>query len=177
MTAPKLGLSDEFNMLFGTFFGAWASAELTIDYAIYKLMKISRPQAHHMLAGIEIGRKMRLLEALLRRSTIDNKSELLGHLHKMQNESLRNVFAHSFMHSDEHSVTFVNRKFGQRYEAYAYTFGLIRFRMHVQEFLSTGRQFYDGLHIDLDDLQKFAEAALRASRSSRRSPKPPRSRA
>jgi hypothetical protein len=176
-SSPKMGLSAEFQMLFGKFFAAWLSAELTIDYTIYRLLGISRTQAHHLLAGMEIGRKMRLLDGLLKRSTLARKDEILGCLHKMQNESLRNVFAHSLLWSDQHSVTFVNRSFGQRYEAKEHKFSMIRFRMHAEEFFDTGAKFYRALEIDYADLQRFGQAALRASRSSKRSPKPPRSKA
>jgi hypothetical protein len=173
----KMGLSVEFNALFGQFYGAWLSTELVIDYTIYRLLGISRTQAHHLLAGMEVGRKMRLLEGLLKRSAFKRKDEILGHLHKLQNESLRNVFAHSFLWSDQYTVTFVNRSFGQKYEAKEHKFTLIKFRMHVEEFIQTGVKFYTALEIDYDDLQSFGNAALRASRSSKRSPKPPNAKA
>lgn len=174
---PKLGLQDEFNTLFGRFWGAWLSAELTIDYTIYRLLRISKQQAHLMLAGMEVGRKMRLLESLLKRSTLRRKAEILGYLHVLQNDALRNVFAHSLLWSDEHTVTFLNRHFGQKYAAQEYKFTLIRFRMHVGDVLKNGGKFYEALEIDYDDLQSFGHAALRASRSSSKSPKPPKSRA
>jgi hypothetical protein len=175
--AKRLGLSTEFSSYLGTFHAAWSSAELTVDYMIHKLLRISRLQAHHLLAGMEIGRKMRLLDGLLARSDLKNKAELLGGLRKMQNDSMRNVFAHSYIWSDEHYVKFINRRSGGRYEAKEHSFTMIKFRMHVEEFVVTGNNFYTSLAIDYDDLQKFAAAALRASRSSKRSPKPPKSKA
>jgi hypothetical protein len=177
-TSPKkLGLNDEFNRLLGLFHSTWLSTELTVDYTIHKLLRISRPQAHHLLAGMEIGRKMRLLDGLLQRSDHKNKAKLIGSIRKIQNESLRNVFAHSLLWSDEHSVTFLNRNFGQKYEAKEYKFTLIKFRMHVRDFALATVEFYNALEIDYDDLQSFGHAALRASRSSKRSPKPPKSKA
>jgi hypothetical protein len=173
----KMGLTPEFNMLLGWFHGTWLSTELTVDYTIYKLLRISRPQAHHLLAGMEIGRKIRLLDGLLQRSEHKNKSILIGCLRKFQNEALRNVFAHSLIWSDEHYVTFLNRSFGQKYQAKEHKFTMIRFRMHVTEFIQNAVQFYTALEIDYDDLQAFGHAALRASRSSKRSPKPPKSKA
>ncbi len=120
---------------------------------------------------------MRLLDGLLARSDFKNKDALLGHLRKMQNESLRNEFAHSYIWSDEHYVKFINRRSGGRYEAKEHTFTMIKFRMHVTDFALNAQEFYRGCNIVYDDLQKFAQAALRASRSSKRSPKPPRSKA
>jgi hypothetical protein len=174
---PKMGLSDEFNLWLGRFYGAWLSAELTIDYMIGKLLRISHVRAHHLLAGMEVGRKMRLLEGLLQRSNLENKDHAIGHLRKLQNDSLRNVFAHSYLRSDQYTVTFTNRKFGQKYEAKEYKFTIIKFRMHIKEVLANGGKFYESMQIDYKDLQAFGSAAFRASRSSRKSPKPPKSKA
>jgi hypothetical protein len=174
---PKLGLNDEFLMWVGRFYGAWSSAELTIEYMIHKLLRISRTQAHHLLAGMEVGRKIRLLENLFQRSGHPKKDVLIGCLRKLQNESLRNEITHSLIWSDEHSVTFTNRRFGQKYEAKEYKFTMIKFRMHVAAFIDNGRIFFEALEIDYDDLQAFGKAALRASRSSKRSSKPPKSKA
>ena len=177
MHTPKLGMSDEFLMWLGRFYGAWSSAELTIDYMIHKLLRISRSQAHHLLAGMEAGRKMRLLESLFQRSNHPQKDVLIGSLRKIQNESLRNEITHSLIWSNEHWVTFTTRRFGQKYEAKEHKFTMIKFRMHVADFINNGRIFYEALEIDYDDLQAFGKAALSASRSSKRSPKPPKSKA
>jgi hypothetical protein len=179
MSSPdqRVGLTDEFHTCLGQFWAAWASAELTVDYMIHKLLRISQIRAHHLLAGMEAGRKMRLLEGLLHRSEIKQKAIAIGCLRKLQNESLRNAFAHSFLWSDRHFVTFVNRAFGQKYEVKEHKFSMIRFRMHVRDFILNATAFYDALEIDYDDLQSFGKAALRASRNSTKSPKPPSSKA
>jgi hypothetical protein len=153
------------------------STELTVDYLIHKFLRISKQQAHHLLAGMEAGRKMRLLDGLLQRSDHKNKSTLIACLRKIQNESMRNVFVHSLIWSDEHTVTFLNRHFGQRYEAKEHKFNMIRFRMHVTDFIKNGVAFYEAAEIDYKDIQAFGHAAMRASRNSRKSPKPPKSKA
>lgn len=164
-------------MLLGWFHSTWLSTEITVDYLIHKFLRISKQQAHHLLAGMEVGRKMRLLEGLLQRSDHKNKSTLIAQLRKIQNESMRNVFAHSLIWSDEHTVTFLNRHFGQRYEAKEHKFNIIRFRMHVTDFIKNAVAFYEAAEISYKDIQSFGHAALRASRNSRKSPKPPKDRA
>jgi hypothetical protein len=161
-------------MLLGWFHSTWLSTELSVDYLIHKFLRISKTQAHHLLAGMEAGRKMRLLEGLLQRSDHKNKSTLIAQLRKIQNESMRNVFAHSLIWSDEHTVTFLNRHFGQRYEAKEHKFNIIRFRMHVTDFIKNAVAFYEAAEISYTDIQSFGHAALKASRKS---PKPPKSKA
>jgi hypothetical protein len=173
----KLGLTDEFNLWFGRFHGAWLSADLTVDYMIGRLLKLRHEQTHRLLAGMETGRKMRILYGLLRDCDLKHRAKALQCLGKLQNESKRNIFAHSFLWSDEHAVTFVNRAGGQKYSAEKHRFTMIRFRMHVAEFLSVGRDFYESLEIDMADIQAFGEAAISAASSSKTSPTPPKAKA
>jgi hypothetical protein len=113
MAEAKLGLTDEFNLWLGRFHGAWLSADLTVDYMIGRLLNLRHEQAHRLLAGMESGRKMRILDTLLRESELKKKALALKYLRKLQNESKRNILAHSFLWSDEHYVTFLNRTRGQ----------------------------------------------------------------
>jgi hypothetical protein len=171
----KLGLTDEFNMWFGKFHGAWLSVELLVDYAIGFFLETEYEETHHITAGMEIGRKMRLLESLLHRSTHKNKSSLIGYLRKVQNESKRNVFAHSFMDSEPDHITFVNRSFGQKYEVQLHKYTLKQFVAHVMTFITTGRYFYESFEFNEDDIQKFGQAAISADKRAKTSPVPPKS--
>jgi hypothetical protein len=173
----KLGLTDEFHIWFGRFHGAWLAADLTVDYTIGRLLKLPHEQTHRLLAGMESGRKLRILYGLIRDSDLGQKPKILECLGKLQNESKRNIFAHSFLWSDEHHVTFVHRSAGQKYEAAKHEFTMIRFRMHVSEFTIVGKEFYESLEIDEADIQAFGEAAISAAKSSKTSPAPPNSKA
>jgi hypothetical protein len=170
-----LGLTVEFTTWFGTFHGLWLSTELTVDYTICKLLKIPHEEAHLLTAGMEVGRKLRLLEGLLKRSDYKNKDVIIGALRKLQNETKRNVFAHSYLMSDEKTVTFVHRSSGQKYTAEKFVFTMPEFKEHMVSFAQHAQTFWDALEMDKHraDLEAFGAAAMSAANSSKTSPVPP----
>jgi hypothetical protein len=171
----EIVLSSEFNCALGYFHTAWLFAELTVDYLIGHFLNIPAEETHHLVAGMEIGRKLRLLESLLHRSDHKNKATLIGYLRKIQNESKRNVLAHSLLLSSNETITFVNRSFGQKYEAKLHTFTLETFTSHVKEFLKNGQQFYKSACIEDTAIQAFGHAAISAVSNLKTSPVPPSS--
>src|SRR5262249_50815584 len=109
MTAKPFANTPRFYSHLGWFHAAWTAMDLDVDFAIYKLLKITPEQTHALVAGLEFGRKTALLRSLLSQSDLKNKDQLKGFLTRISKESLRNVFSHSFIASDEHSVAFIHR--------------------------------------------------------------------
>ncbi len=82
-----------------------------------------------------------------------------GALNKIQNESKRNVFAHSFLRSTKTTVTFVERTWEGDYKARTHVFTLDEFSDHVRRFQTAARAFAKALQIDDRDFQAFCFAA------------------
>jgi hypothetical protein len=108
---------------------------------------------------MEFSRKVALLRALVNKSTHKNKASIVGSLNKMQNESKRNVFAHSFLRSDHRTVTFVERTWEGAYKTKKHKFTLAEFQSHVLAFQKAARAFSSALQIDAKDFQDFCDAA------------------
>jgi hypothetical protein len=162
---PKFGLSTEFQQLLATFYGMWAATDVLVDYTIGMLLELPDEDTHILLAGMEFGRKSRILADLLKRKGPKNKEQLLHSLSTMRN-SKRDLFVHSWIKSDEHSVTFLSRSKGGDYRATEEKFVNIRFRMHVKGFLEAAQKFQDALEISDERMFAFADAALSANKSS-----------
>jgi hypothetical protein len=88
----------------GWFYAVWSATELNIDCAIGKLKNISPEQTHTLVAKLNFGPKVEMLRSLLPNSDYQNVPELQEFLTRIEEESLRNVFAHSFLASDSQSV-------------------------------------------------------------------------
>ena len=115
--------------------------ELNVDFTICKILRITPEQTHALVAGLHFGPKAALLRSLLPTSSFKNVSELKGFLTRITRESLRNVFTHSFIASDEHSVTFIHRKNQTIYSADTYKFEADDFCTHVKEFVKLAHDF------------------------------------
>jgi hypothetical protein len=77
---------------------------------------------------------------------------------------MRNVFAHSFLASDEHSVAFVHRNKGRgkhgKYEATAYKLSRDDFFDHVQNFVQLAFDFQQAVGLTHKEVADFAAMAL-----------------
>jgi len=173
--SENLSLTIEFNMNFGMFHTAWASAEVMMDYAIGEFLRLTPEEIHLVTSGMEHGRKAMLLRNLIGRGKHPNRDELLRTLKIIQNESLRNVFAHSYILSDETTISFVERSRGGRYQATEHEFSLQEFKDHVDAFLNASRDFQAALGLDTGDekFEKFLAAIFNASHKAKTSPVPP----
>jgi hypothetical protein len=109
MSDRNLSQTPIFQRELGRFFGAWTSAEATIDFSIGKLLKITHEESHLITATLEFGRKITLLRSLVSRHRSKNKETIIKCLNTLQNESKRNVFAHSYIGSTKTVVTFIER--------------------------------------------------------------------
>jgi hypothetical protein len=155
-----------FNMHLGFFHGAWAVTEASIDYAIGKFLRLTYEEAHLLTAGMEYGRKAQLLRNIIYRGKHPKRTVLLQHLNTIQNESMRNVFAHSYLASDETSVAFILRSRGGSYSATEYEFTEKEFINHVSKFLEASSAFHTALEVEDIEFFKFQHAALSVSSKS-----------
>jgi hypothetical protein len=144
----------------GWFYAVWSQTELNIDWTIGNILKITAEQTHALVAGMQFGRKAALLRSLLPNSSYSNAPELKGYLTRIRRESLRNVFTHSLIFSSPGSVTFVHRSSQGEYSADGYQFTADQFVTHVKNFVQLADDFEKALAIPLDELKRFAKAAL-----------------
>lgn len=169
-------MTDQFLRDLGHFYGLWSALESSLDYMIGQLLRIPHAETHILTAGMEFGRKANLLRVLLGRSDHPEKDRIRGLLTIIQNEARRNIFAHSIMHSDEESVTFVYRRMDGTYSGTPWRFTGAEFTQHVLNITAYAGDLSDTLGIDEADFQAFGRAAATSSpRSSTRSPDPPSS--
>jgi hypothetical protein len=170
----KLALTAEFNHLLGLFFCQFTTLDLTIDWAVGEFLKTSPYETHVLTAGLMFGQKARLLTDLIKASSHTNRDKILAPLARLRGMTRREVFAHSYIWSDNNTVKFVHRTSGQRFEAKEYAFTWIEFNEHVLQVTKDITEFYKVLGVSDDELRAFAEAALsRSSRTNKSPGKPP----
>jgi hypothetical protein len=126
---------------------------------------------------MEFGRKLTVLRNIVYRSNETNKSQIMGLLSKIQNESKRNVLTHSFIVSDKNVVTFIDRPRGGDYKVTRHSFTLAEFYDHVHAFGTDAESLTHLLCPSYDEFRHFAEAALSADTKATKSPTPPSSKA
>lgn len=167
--SKAVNLSDDYLIMMGLFQGAWASLELTTDYAVWKFLNVTPEQAHLITSGMMFGRKARLLADLIGRSDHSNKSTILGSFNKVR-ASKRDIFAHSYVWSDNNVVKFIDRQTGGEYRAKEHSFTLEQFKEHVLEFTLDVQEFYLALGATREEVNDFGNAALRLDRGSKTPP-------
>jgi hypothetical protein len=102
-----------------------------------------------------------VFQSLLLDSTeFKNNEKVKDLLARITNDSMRNVFAHSFLASDEGSVTFIHRwKEKRQYRVDRHTFTRAEFVNHVREFVQLSFDFQTAVGVSDWDLAGFAAAA------------------
>ena len=154
-------------MFVGLFQGAWASLDLLTDYAIWKFLKVTPEQAHLITSGMMFGRKARLLADLIGRSDHPNKAEILGAFNEVRGTmNKRDIFAHSYVWSDQNLVKFIDRQAGGEYKAKEHSFTLKQFQNYVLEFSRSAARFYLSVGATRDEIDAFGDAALSLNRRS-----------
>jgi hypothetical protein len=151
----------------GQFYVVWTRTELTIDCAMWKLRgtDTTPENAHKDSARMKFGAKCAQLQTLLGNSKLPNGGKAKELLNRIQHESLRNVFAHSFLVSDEHSVTFIHREL-ETGEGTPHTLLRQEFFDHVQNFVDLSVDFQQALGLSNDQVAEFAAFALPLSTES-----------
>jgi hypothetical protein len=176
-TNGRFGTSQDFATKLGLFYINWTKNELLLDFAIGKFLGISAEQAHLITASIDFGRRAQWLRALVKVSEFPNKTALLTALNAIQNDSKRNIFAHSYLSGDEKHVWFVERiPFGE-FSIRAYRFDADEFGRHVDNIAEHGVAFQNALQVPDDELDAFAQAALNMAAKVTVSPEPPKDKA
>jgi hypothetical protein len=104
--------------------------------------------------------KCKQLRTLLNEGKIPNSEKAKELLTEIENQG-RNIFAHSFLVSDEHSVTFIHRKIEQgKYQAIPYTIPRARFLDLVQQFLQLCLDFEQAVGLTDKEVRDFAAMAM-----------------
>jgi hypothetical protein len=151
--------SPPFREALGTFYGTWASVEITMDWAIGKFLGLPHEETHLITAGLEFGRKAILLRALVARSDRKNKGEIIKHIKTIQEDSKRNIFAHSFMRSEEKRAIFVERSNHGKFSVKKHEFEPESFIAHVRQFIESAKLLEQELGLTREEIQAFADAA------------------
>ena len=158
---------------YGMYHGILGSLELVLCYAITELLKVSPETGHVVTSGMELGRKLTLLRNVAYRSDHPQKRRIMSVAGTIQNESKRNVFAHSYITSEKDTVTFVERSRGGDYRVVKHIYTLKEFVAHVQNFVKCASELETLLGITPDKLRQFGEAAFKAETNETKSPTPP----
>jgi hypothetical protein len=176
MDRTKLLVINDYDFAYslGHFHIAWAGADGLIDFAIGQCLRLSAEETHILTSGRDFGRKVRLLEALLKRGNHKQKSALIGNL-RIISKSKRNILAHSAILSSDKTVTFLLRDTSGDYKATPHVFTNAAFIKLVRELLDAASAFQAALAVSDDKLDEFWKAALRANRKPTRSPGDPNS--
>jgi hypothetical protein len=121
----------------GWFYAVWSQTELAIDCAIWKASGTETAErAHERAARTKFSDKCKHLRTLLDGGRIPHGEKVKDLLTQIETHSMRNVFAHSFLATDEHSVTFIHRKVKHgKYQATTYQISRDGFLDHVQNFV------------------------------------------
>jgi hypothetical protein len=146
-----------FHHVLGQFHCMWMMFDVTLDFAIKKLLGISDRQAHIMCTGMEFGKKLRLLSELLKNGDADSGRELLS-AGKILQSSKRDALTHGYIASNSTHVTFVYRNRGS-FTVDKYEFTIEEFQEHVAKMVKATIQFQKTLAASEDELTKFANSA------------------
>jgi hypothetical protein len=174
MEAYQLVRDPRFLVFLGSFYATATTIDMTIDMAIGRFLGVSDEAAQMMTAGMMFGSKIRVLRELVRESDHSKKAAILTQLNKVQNESNRNAFTHSYLVNQGESVFFVERTSGGTYEVREHGYDLGAFAGHVKGFAEAGMKLWDALGYSNDELQAFGKAAVRAVKKSKKPGRPSR---
>jgi hypothetical protein len=177
MVRPELegaiSLSEDFYRTIGKFHVLWASADLSIDFAIGKFLELPPEDTHLLTAGMLYGRKLRLLSDLIKRNkTLDEKTrtKFLQSI-KLLLGAKRDVITHSYIWSSGTEVKFYLRKAGgEKFTVQESRFTRTEFNEHAKRFEDAALRFDNALGASPKELSDFANAALSLDRKSNRSP-------
>jgi hypothetical protein len=177
MDEERLIYDRNFVFFLGAYHGAWLSIDTLLSYSIGRALNIPFEETHILTSGMEFGRKAALLRNLIYRSDKKNKAQIIGLIGKLQNESLRNVFAHSMVTSSKDAVTFIDRARYGDYRATKHIFTLKEFSDHAIEVTETAKDLQTALGAEDGDIHQFVVAALSTDTKFAKSPVPPSSKA
>ena len=152
--------NPEFHRLMGMYHSAWATADMTLDFAIGKFLKLPAKDTQILTSGMLYGVKIRILYELVKRSDYNSKDAIKKALNELRNEAKRNVITHSYMISDQNTVTFIERTSSSDYKVRTYTFTLDEWKSHVTSALNSGADLWRALGEPQKELEEFAKATM-----------------
>jgi hypothetical protein len=160
--------TTEFNTALGLFYTTWSATELAIDCAIWKALGTeTAEEAHERSARAMFSEKCEQLRTLIESAEIPHGEKVKELLTQIEHHSMRNVFAHSFLASDEHSVAFIHRKKGRgkhaKYEVKPYKVSRDDFFDHVQNFVQLAYDFQQAVGLTDEEVatNRFEGTAAR----------------
>jgi hypothetical protein len=161
--APKrFANTTEFYTALGRFHAAWSRIELVIDCAIWKGSDTeTAQQAHERVARMKFSDKLKKLRTLTDGGKFKHGEKVNDLLRQIEEESRRNVFAHSILASDEHSVTFIHRSMQRgKYKVMRHKISNHGFVKHVEKFVQVAVDFQQAVGLSDREVGGFAAALI-----------------
>src|SRR5262245_65996629 len=161
--APKqFAYTTEFYTALGLFHAVWGQIELTIECAIWKAMGTETAhQAHERVARMKFSEKLKKLRRLIDSSKCKHGEKVKDLLRQIEDESKRNVFAHSILTSDEHSVTFVHRSWQRgEYKVERHRICGHGFIKHAQQLVHIATDLLQAIEFSDKEVRDFAAALI-----------------
>jgi hypothetical protein len=157
--------TDEFYIALGLFFAAWSRSELAIDCAIWKARGTeTEEEAHERSARMTFSDKCTQLRTLIDGGKFGHADKVKILLEQIEHHSGRNVFAHSFLASDQDSVSFIYRPRphgkSRKYEPTLYKATPEQFIKHVQNFVQLSFDFEQAAGLSDREVRAFAARAI-----------------
>jgi hypothetical protein len=160
-----------FHKLLGQFHCMWLMFDVQVDWSIGKFLNLPTEQTHILVAGMEFGKKLRLLVELLKRSDHPKKATLIESIGTLQ-KAKRDIITHSYIASDETHIRFIYRARGE-YSAGKLDFHIDQFNEHVATMIQAAQKYQRALGASGDEQIAFAEACLNIKQSRSTSPVSP----
>lgn len=157
----------------GFFYRLWTVSDALMDFSLGQFLRLTDDETHIVTSGMPFGRKTALLRSLVARSKHKDKGKIKKLINSIQNESLRNVFAHSYIASDDKVISFVERSHSSDYWAKEHRFTMHEFNEHVTQFAYNLKELGDALEIDEDRFRMFQAAAFNVPNKAGTAPTPP----
>jgi hypothetical protein len=167
--ANTLPLPKEFATILGYFHAAFASLDLTTDFAIFKFLNTTPAEAHLITSGMTFGRKARLLADLTGRSDHPNKKAILSAFNAIRGNK-RYAIAHGYLWTDQTSIKFIERNISGEFKTKEHSFTPKQFFDYVLDFSEKSTEFYNSLGTSRAEINEFAKAAFSLNRRSTTSP-------
>jgi hypothetical protein len=155
----RLASDPDFLRHYGMFHAVFSSLDAMVDLGIGKLLRLTPAETHLLTVGLDFGRRVQILIDIAEHNDHQNKTAMISALKKIQAESRRNAFAHSFISSSATTVTFNYRHREKSLDPKQYTY--------------TGPEFQEALGVDIEEFDAFLAAAFKADSSVTTSPEPP----
>jgi hypothetical protein len=172
-----LANNDRFQQLLGRFNVIWSIVDFESSLVLGNLLGLSHEQTHLLTTKMPFNVKANLIRALLRPQKTDKARAIATAINKIQNQSKRNVFAHSYIMSNATSVTFIDRSVDAELVVSAHVFTLPEFETHVANLAVAAKEFGEAHAFTQEQMEAFSAAAHNLVSKSKTSPVPPKSKA